>query len=64
MAKNANSVISNFTFINLLTTLVNVSVILKRKSTFSTLLRSEKKLGYFGGESNKNEENTTSSKTF
>ena len=35
--------ISTFTFINSLTTLVNVSVILKRKSNFSTLLRSEKK---------------------
>ena len=43
MAKNATSVISTFTFINSLTTLVNVSVILNRKSKFSTLLRSEKK---------------------
>ena len=42
MAKNANSVISAFTIINSLTTLVNVSVILKRRSNFSTLLRSEK----------------------
>ena len=65
MAKNTTSVISTFTFINSLTTLVNVSVILKRKSKFSTLLRSEKKkLECFGGESYKNEEKTTSGKTF
>ena len=42
MAKNPNSVISTFTFIDSLNTIVNVSVILKRKSNFSTLLRSEK----------------------
>ena len=64
MAKNPNSVISTFTFIDSLNTIVNVSVILKRKSNFSTLLRSEKKLECFGGEGNKNEENTTSGKTF
>ena len=43
MAKNATSVISTFTFVNSFATLVNVSVILKRKSSFSTFLPSEKK---------------------
>ena len=49
MAKNANSVISTFTFINSLTTIVNVSVILKTKSNFSTLLRSEKNYNPLAG---------------
>lgn len=49
MAKNANSVISTFTSIDSLTTIVNVSVILKRKSNFSTLLRSEKNYNALAG---------------
>ena len=49
MAKNANSVISTFTSIDSLTTIVNVSVILKRKSNFSTLLRSEKNWNALAG---------------
>ena len=49
MAKNANSVISTFTFINSLTTIVNFSVMFKRKSNFSTLLRSEKNYNALAG---------------
>ena len=49
MAKNANSVISTFTFINSLTTIVNFSVMFKRKSNFPTLLRSEKNYNALAG---------------
>ena len=49
MAKNPNSVISTFTFIDSFNTIVNVSVILKRKSNFSTLLRNEKNQNALAG---------------